>query len=627
MCGIFMIFERGGPVNEARARQATATLAHRGPDGTGGERFEKRLDGPDGASLVTGYLGHTRLAVLDPLHRSDQPMTRRGRTLLYNGEIYNFRALRAELARRGSSFSTEGDTEVLLELLSTQGAPGLNQAHGMWALCLLDRAAGTLLAARDRYGKKPLFYFHDATRLCIASEIAPIFKYLGQRPSIGQAQIETYLRHGWLFPDAMGATHIEGVRQVRAGHSLGFDLATWASTEQAYFSLAAYALGSQPDADSLADTLRQAVLERLVADRPVGLLLSGGIDSSLILAVLRAENLHERVTCFTGDAGKSDDAAYAQACVDQLGIEHVKVPLDYGPAGLDGFLAVCKHQEKPFPLIGNALAMPQLYAQIAARDVPVVLDGTGGDEIFGGYWDRQHSFAMAEAHAAGDEAWLREAIAANQNNRKFKALALGDGVGGALVSGRPGAQGAVLAGGTEPADQGDFVSASVAQAASSDPLDGFVGTLGQALVLDASRGRLHEWLWQNDRNAMMSGIENRSPLLDHRLAPFMHSGYRNKFAGPWNKLELRKLFPSFVELPTQWRQDKQGFRWVYGRFLRQNKSAIMELVAASKLLQGHVRIQALLERASREESYLECALLQRMLCLAGLEQAMDLAGG
>lgn len=169
-----------------------------------------------------------------------------------------------------------------------------------------------------------------------------------------------------------------------------------------------------------------------------------------------------------------------------------------------------------------------------------------------------------------------------------------------------------------------MVTPSVRLAGSSDPLDGFVGSLGQALAVDAAQGRLQEWLWQNDRNAMMSGIENRSPFLDHRLAPFMHSGYRHKFIGPWNKHELRMLFPAFVSLPTQWRRDKQGFRWVYSRFLRHNRKQVLELVAASRLLRDRVDVERMLDLARGDDRYLACSLLQRMLSVAGVEVAMGL---
>jgi asparagine synthase (glutamine-hydrolysing) len=176
----------------------------------------------------------------------------------------------------------------------------------------------------------------------------------------------------------------------------------------------------------------------------------------------------------------------------------------------------------------------------------------------------------------------------------------------------------------DPADLDSFVRLSVREARSSDRLESFHGTLAEALVEDAAHGRLHEWLWQNDRNAMMSGIENRSPFLDYRLASFMHSGYRDKFVGAWNKHELRSLFSAFVPLPTQWRRDKQGFRWVYSQFLRQNRDPVLELIASSRILRRRIDVERLLERARNHDNYLGSSLIERMLCIAGLEHTMGL---
>ena len=619
-----MAFERGRPVDEARALRATGGLRHRGPDGAGHCAFMNTYPGAQGPVPVGCFAGHMRLAILDTSAASSQPFRRRGRTLVHNGEIYNFRALRHGLHQQGTAFATDGDTEVLFELVAAGGADALHGANGMWAFCFLDEAAGMLTAARDRYGKKPLFYYADATTFCVASAIAPIFEYLGRRPEFVAADLDTFLRHGWLFPRSGGATHIHGIRQVAAGGALSFDLAAWTLTERRWFDLEAFSLAGPRDAEELAAIVKDAVQARLVADRKVGLLLSGGIDSSLILSVLCASGLAGNVSCFTGDAGKSDDADYAMQCITQLGLTHVNVPLDYGASGMDSFLRVCRHQEKPFPFIGNALAMPQLYARIAEHDVPVVLDGTGGDEIFGGYWYRYYRFAVAEALAAGDRRWLAASLAANADDEEIRAIA-----GQAVEDARPGARAAPLkpgiAGATgDPADLDTFVRAAVWDADSSDPLEHFRGTLAGALVKDAGEGRLHEWLWQNDRNAMMSGIENRSPFLDYRLAPYMHSGYREKFVGPWNKHELRSLFTTFVQLPTQWRRDKQGFRWVYSRFLRHNREQVLELIAGSTILRERVDVDRLLERARGHDDYLGSSLLERMLCIAGLEQTMGL---
>ena len=625
MCGLFFVVERARPVDIALARSATNALRHRGPDGSDEYAFSHTHATPDGPVAVAGFMGHTRLSILDPSARSSQPLRRANHTLVYNGEIYNFRALRDELARGGARFETDGDTEVLLSLLSIRGITALSQANGLWAFCLLDEASGQLLAARDRYGKKPLFYYADASTFCMSSEIGPIFTYLRKRPGFVPAELDSFLRHGWLYPHADGVTHVHGIRQVPAGAYLKLDLATWNYEEQRYFDLASYSMSVPHDAGELAATLQDAVVARLVADRKVGLLLSGGVDSSLILSVLCAQGMADRVTCFTGDAGKSEDAHYARQCIEQLGIQAVTVPLDYGSTSMDGFLGVCRHQEKPFPFIGNVLAMPQMYAHIASQDVPVVLDGTGGDEIFAGYWDRYYRFAMAQAVAEGNTRWISDSLAANADDPKVRAItqqAFRDAQCGSTSGQR--ADGIARAPEDPPGLDG-FVTPAVRHARGVDPLVDFRGTLAQALVEDAAHGRLLEWLWQNDRNAMASGIENRSPLLDYRLAPYMHSGYQHKFAGAWNKHELRSLFPAFVALPTQWRRDKQGFRWVYSRFLRANRSQVLEIIASSQLLPQRVDVPRLLDAAHKHDSYLECGLLQRMLCVAGLEQALGLA--
>ena len=511
-----------------------------------------------------------------------------------------------------------------MALLAQGGADALNQANGMWAFCLLDEARGQLMAARDRYGKKPLFYYADASRLCLSSEIAPLMVYLGRPPAIVRADLDSYLRDGWLYPRPEGSTHIEGIREVPPGGVLHMDLQQWHMECSRYYRLADDARTPATDQHTLAAQLQEAVLSRLVSDRKVGLLLSGGVDSSLILSILAANGLAQSVTCFTGDAGKSADADYAQRCIRQLGITAINMPLDYGSSGMAAFLDVCRHQEKPFPFIGNVLAMPQLYAQIAEHDVPVVLDGTGGDELFAGYWDRYYRFALREALAEGDEDWLVASLAAHGDSPQALAMAQEALREARLPVGARGPSAGLVRATEDPEDLEGFVHPDVLGARRVDPLRHFQGSLADALVLDAGAGRLQEWLWQNDRNAMTYGIENRSPLLDYRLAACMRSGFRQKLVGPWNKHELRSVFDRFTPLPTQWRRDKQGFRWVYHRFLQNNRAQVLELVAGSRLLRDRVDVPRMLDAARREDRYLECGLLQRMFCLAGLEETTGL---
>jgi asparagine synthase (glutamine-hydrolysing) len=135
---------------------------------------------------------------------------------------------------------------------------------------------------------------------------------------------------------------------------------------------------------------------------------------------------------------------------------------------------------------------------------------------------------------------------------------------------------------------------------------------------------LPEWLWQNDRNAMRSGIENRSPLLDQRLLPYLRTGYAKKFAGAWNKHELRQAFDAFRPAPTQWRRDKQGFRWAFGKFLTANRAACIEVIAASAMLRERVDLARFLDDLARDPELLYNDLTHRFLCLAALEATTGL---
>jgi asparagine synthase (glutamine-hydrolysing) len=598
MCGLIFVLERGRPVAEARLSAALGSLRHRGPDHCDQLAFLQTYQHPQGPRNIGVGIGHNRLAIIDPSIRSNQPLRTRGRCLVYNGEIYNFRELRARLARSGCRFASVGDAEVLLELLSFDGIEGLRQANGMWAFCYLDETTGKLTAARDRYGKKPLYYYADSRTICLASEIKAIFVYLGSRPEFERVALDTYLRHGWLFPGPGAATHCKNIRRVEPGGCLTVDLAAWSIEQRIYLDLSEEARVGEPKAGDLKGLLRDAVLTRLISDRPIGLLLSGGVDSSLILSVLAACRRSEQVRCFVGDAGKSEDADYAHRCVRALGIRAEIVQLDYEATGFDRFLKVCAHQEKPFPFIGNVLAMPQMYEQIAQAGVAVVLDGTGGDEVFAGYWDRYWHFAAAQAVRADDERWLAATRTAGLANHDSSDAA------SALAYLRA------------------YCSSEVFDAPTSDPLDRLEASLTEALVIDATRGRMQEWLWQNDRNSMLAGTENRSPFLDYRLLPFIKTGYAAKFVGPWNKYELRALFNAFVPLPTQWRRQKQGFRWVFGRFLRHNRAKVAHLIASSSIVRERVNLNAYLKALTGSDSCLESDLTQRLLCLAGLEAAM-----
>jgi len=614
MCGFFQVIERGRPVDMARFAAAFALSRHRGPDYSG--TTQQTLPATHGSPELGVASGHHRLPILDLDPRAHQPFTRGQATLLYNGEIYNFADLKNEAAIRGVAWQTTGDTEVVFEGLRLVGLDFLKRANGMWAFTFLDSARRRLWASRDRYGKKPLFWYQDDTRLCCSSTIASICRYLNLRPRLRESALRDYLISGKMFPPAGDSTHLHEIRAVPAGHHLRVDLLTWRAELEPYFTL------PPPTAprDPLAELLRSSVMLRLVSDRQVGLLLSGGVDSSLVLAVLRAIGRHEQVHCFIGEPGRSADAQFASQAAQTVGVTPTLIQLDYGARSFDRFLQICRHHEKGFPLMGNSMAMAEMYEAIAQQNIPVVLDGTGGDEIFAGYHGRYFPAAVREAIGHRDVAWLRETAWHNHRQRQTTVQTLGQW---ATRNSRWHFDSRQFRKNLHPLLLLLGIHSHWWQ--SPDPLDRAWPTLHDALVADIQPGgQLGEWLWHNDRNAMMAGIENRSPLLDYRLAAYLGSGYRAKFHRQFNKYELRQVFDQFVPLPTQWRSEKQGFRWNRKAFLRQNRERILELIANSRFLQERFSLRRYLDTARRSDWTLTSSLTGRLLCLAGVDHALPL---
>ncbi|MFO0408118.1 MAG: asparagine synthase (glutamine-hydrolyzing) [Labrys sp. (in: a-proteobacteria)] len=617
MCGIFQVVERGRPVDEAAFRRALDLIRHRGPDSTGVEIETQTFVTAGGEVPVSIAYGHQRLSILDLGARADQPFRRGDGVMLYNGEIYNFAELKRSKVGATFDYTTSGDTEVLFNLFHRDGASSLRDMVGMWAFTFVDRARGRLTGVKDHFGKKPLFWYADATTFCIGSSIASICAYLGRAPVFDAACLDSFLAHGVMWPHADDTTHFRDIHQVPPGGAVELDLASGTIAVSRWCDMAAYAAANPAEDAALPDLLRSAASLRLVSDRPVGLLLSGGVDSTLVLSVLAAMKKLDGVQLFIGETGRSEDAHYAKLCADALKLPYALIELDYDAAAFERFLRMCGHMEKPFPLLGNSMAMSEMYERIAERDVPVVLDGTGGDEVFGGYWDRTYPFAVREALRRRDGAWLAQQFRTNRA-MLWSALRPTAEPDGWLRS----AVGRIVPGPSFAIQR--FLHADVRAARRTDPLADHSLGFSEALIADMARGRLGEWVLHNDRNAMMASIENRSPLLDHRLIPFAATGYAKKFHDGWNKHELRRQFDAFVPLPTQWRRQKQGFRWHAGQFYARNAARIVDTIAASRVLPDRADVAGFVDAARRNPRYLRSRLGQRFLGVAALEAEMSL---
>lgn len=370
MCGIALLYGPLGAELAARMENALGIMSHRGPDGEG-----LFLD-----SEIA--IGHRRLSIVD-LGASKQPMTDpSGRFVLtFNGEIYNYQELRTHLAPQWN-FRTNGDTEVLLAGLVLQGKEFLVRAEGMWAFALWDAQERSILAGRDRMGKKPLYYQLLPSGFACASEL-PSLRALGSTPwHEDEDSTADYLRYGFFLP---GYTAYREVREVLPGHYLQWKNSCGTTTQRPYWQLPAqHFAGTQHDAICLLrESFTEAVRRRMVADVEVGSFLSGGVDSSLIVGIA-TRCLGKRLKTFTIGFNNPafDEQMYAQRAAQHFGTDHYAETLvEFLSSDLDSLLL--KHMGQPFQ--DPSLLATALVSRVAAHHVKVALSGDGGDELFSGY--------------------------------------------------------------------------------------------------------------------------------------------------------------------------------------------------------------------------------------------------
>jgi asparagine synthase (glutamine-hydrolysing) len=368
MCGISGIASANGPVDADRVAAMSATLVHRGPDS-----FGEFSDG-------TAALAARRLSIID-LETGDQPIANEDGTLhvVQNGEIYNYRELRRELERAGHRFRTQGDTEVLLHLYEEHGDRFAERLRGMFAIAIWDARRRRLVLARDRFGIKPLYYRAEADELAFASELRAL-----PRGEIDLDALEAFLAFNSI-PAPL--TIFREARKLPAGHLLLWEDGR---IRVERFARPAPVPAEQLRADEEAELveelrarIRDSVRAHLVSDVPVGVMLSGGVDSSL-LAALAAEESSEPLRTFSiGFEERSfDELADARRVAERYGTHHRELVLRPDAALL--LPALAEAFDEPF---ADSSALPTyLVSQLAAGDVKVALSGEGGDELFGGYY-------------------------------------------------------------------------------------------------------------------------------------------------------------------------------------------------------------------------------------------------
>ena len=391
MCGIAGIVEVGGRgVDRALLTAMTTAQAHRGPDG-------------DGFVCRGGVgLGHRRLAIID-LVTGDQPMPNDDRTMwiVFNGEIYNYRELRTELEARGSRFRTQSDTEVILRAYEAYGADCVTRLRGMFAFAVLDERARQVFLARDRVGIKPLVYHWDGRRLLFASELKGILQAANVPRDLDLEALGEYLGYHYV---AAPRTIFRAVRKLPPASTLTVSLDGGAPRVARYWTLR---FAPQPRVsedewiEGLKAQLAHAVRSHMISDVPIGAFLSGGLDSSTVVALMAQASSTPVRTFSIGFAETDfDELAYARQVAARYGTDHYELVVK--PSALDVLPKLAWHFDEPF---ADSSAIPTYYvSKITREHVTVALSGDGGDENFAGY--RRYARAQ-QLHERLDRGMLR----------------------------------------------------------------------------------------------------------------------------------------------------------------------------------------------------------------------------
>jgi asparagine synthase (glutamine-hydrolysing) len=519
MCGICGEIRFDGERIAASSLVAmTGSLRHRGPDDEGTFLEENAA------------LGHNRLSIIDLSPAGHQPMfDASGRlVIVFNGEIYNYRELRNDFLREGVQFQSHSDTEVILYLYRKYGLDCPKYLRGMFAFAIWDREKKQLFAARDRIGIKPFYYYRDGRRFAFASEIKAILSLKDLDLKLSFPALATYLTYGHSFAPQ---TIFQKIQKLPPGHWMivnGQEV-----TQQRYWNISAPV--SHPNGDfsrhtaELLDLLRDAVRCHLIADVPVGIFLSGGIDSSLI-AALAAEQSSSRVQTFSVGfdvGGYYSELAEARAVASALGSDHHELVVK----SFDVLALLEKlvwHYDEPF---ADAACMPTyLISEFARRSVKVILSGEGGDEIFGGY--RRYITQLLSTHYLR-LAWLfrkngalRRAIESRKGFRRVKKVLESldypnpcERYAHWLTVFTPDLRDELFAGALQ--EFGRAYDAAEIYRARFDEVE--ADAVNRMLYVDMKTWLPDTYLEKVDKATMAASLEARVPLLDHHVVEYAFS--------------------------------------------------------------------------------------------------------
>jgi asparagine synthase (glutamine-hydrolysing) len=567
MCGLaVMVARRGRQAEPAVVEAMSSAIVHRGPD--------------DSGFYIAGQVGFgfRRLTILDLAPTGHQPMlSDDGQlVLIFNGEIYNYLELRSELEALGHTFTSTGDTQVLLAAYRQWGQECLPKLNGMWAFVIYDVRRGKLFGSRDRFGVKPLYRYQTSDAVYLASEIKAIRASGHYRGGPNWRQVSRFLVDPQINSWDMGTeTFYAGIEQVPAGSAFELTLdGQW--REWRFWSLedAREAEPADPPR-ALREMFEDAVRLRMRSDVPVGVSLSGGLDSTSIicsmarLGATRGATSGGRLEAFSYIAPEFDESAYIAETLAYTGAVAHRVPAD--PLRLWNNLdRLLGYQDEPVHAL-NALITFDIFGLAAANGVKVMLNGGGADEVLGGYPPhfRSHWYTLLRGGNVR-EVWneIDTYTRVHGGDRAALFSAVVARVCRSRLGGVPGLQAVAHWRRRHRGLETSWFTPDIADTQKDgEPVD---ITLDKSLRDSVVRAPLPYYLRLDDRNSMAHSVEVRSPFLDYRLVSLafgLSSPW--KIRGPWNKYVLREAMRGYIPELVRSRSDKMGFpvperQWVQG---------------------------------------------------------------
>ena len=545
MCGVAgsLDLRTAAPDSESIVAAMIDTVAHRGPDDAG-----LLVDPPC-------VLGHRRLSIIDLSSAGHQPMPSADGSLWisFNGEIYNYLEVRAELEQLGRSFSTRTDTEVLLQAYAQWGEHALSRLNGMFAFVLWDRRARRLLLVRDRFGVKPLYYAVADGRFLFASEIKALLVAPGVRREPNAARIRDFL--AWAVLDHTEETLFAGIHQLRPGTYLAIDAGANAVPEPTVWYEPQPHAARGDAAATVRALLESSVDLRLRSDVPVGVALSGGMDSSSVLSIsarIRSAHGLEPPMSFSARSTEYDEFKYSESLVRSTGSRNAQV-LPRGEELQEEFDGLLWHMDEPVHN-GSVYAHRKLLELARGHGTIVLLDGTGGDEAFAGYHHVHYQAMLLELLRSGKLRTLLSEIGARRRTHETPYLRIVKDMLKPAVPAR--------------------IRPHTVPAWVRHPSRVELRRLPQPSLIDHQRhalavSPLPYYNHFNDRNSMAVSVEARSPFLDFRIIEaglglevpdLLHQGI--------SKWALRQAMRDLLPREIVERVDKQGFTADESHWLR-----------------------------------------------------------